>query len=186
MKILIVNGFRNTLKSFAFFKEFENAIKDVSVTKGLMLCVDDYKNLNFIKKDIEDLNDYLYYPELGFENFESVCNFEALDLIFIAIEAHIRPWETKSKQALALISMIKKTNKPCFMQGMGPAFLAYILATEPIWNLNRESNIVNRSGSPLKNTEQVIVDSFTGYKNKDWLIDNITGDIYETNLVIYN
>ncbi|CAG9322958.1 unnamed protein product [Blepharisma stoltei] len=174
MKILIVNGFGTSVRSFGYFSEFETTIKD-----GFILCSENYSSLKFITKDKRDLCDFIYHPELGFDNHQAISNFDSLSLIFIGIEADIRPWEAKCKQVLALLSLIRKTNKPCFLEGMGAACFAYTLATEPIWQNDRESTIINRSGSPLKYIEEVNVDSFSAYKNKQWVLDNITGDIYE-------
>lgn len=127
---------------------------------------------------MNELKEFLCHPHVSTYTPEAIEKFNSISMIFIAGEPNIKAWEPKSSQLLVLLSLMIKTNKPSFIVGFGMGCFVYTLSTEAVWGKRREVGVLNKSGNPLKYAETMEIDDTTKVKDRDWVIDSTTGDIY--------
>jgi len=135
------------------------------------------KSSYLIEKNADDLGDYVFdweYELLG-ESTKSVAKrFDKIDMVFLAGDCKVLPWEQKFNDLTLLLHMCNFVKKPVVAVGSGAFHALYALCTK-----GARFDVIN---GPQGNTLDRLP-SYGAYANgsdshpSGWL-DNETGDLY--------
>lgn len=107
MKILIVNGYPNTPKGNQDFQRYHELIQEVffiiqpcltyfQIVRAQTDFVD--TNLEFITRDRDDLDDYLYELDSSYVKKTAAKAFDYIDIVFMEGEATLLPWSPQASK----------------------------------------------------------------------------------------
>ena len=129
VQVLIINFYENSPNGNNSFNQFKGIIENIVVNQCNGRVAG---QCNFICKRQDELSDFILDWEHDYldEKAKLHCRiFDRLDLIFIAGDMKILPWEPIATQLVTLIHMANKTLKPVFSCGSGAFASIYATCT---------------------------------------------------------
>ena len=141
----------------------------------------DTESVYLIVKNMKELQQYLFQPDVGYTNVDCGKNFDLVDVVLINGDYRYRPWSSQyldvcfhsQLQMFTLVRMCLKTDKPLFASGGSMLSYYYLAATD----LDRSVEVLNQN--PKSRIEDLLDTKPSGLNSM--LIDPITGDLYEYN-----
>jgi hypothetical protein len=92
MKILILNGYKQTNLGKKKFKQFVELIQEAFSHHKYTLV----GKLNFIIRDLSNIDEFLY-ESYAFGQRDDKKRFDSIDFIFIDGESNLLPWSPAAK-----------------------------------------------------------------------------------------
>jgi len=136
MRVLIINGFRDTRRGKSEFDRFRSYVLDA------INALQASSSAEFIVRPLDDLADYIS-PHLrtaapavassqaslrGPQSTDGTRNFDSLDFVFIDGDTSIPPWSPQAADLVELLRMAIASGKCVFACGLG--LTALVLACE--------------------------------------------------------
>jgi len=172
MKVLIINAFADNVRGRRSFQEFLANVKNAFVRQRELSI----QSIDFIVRDRNNLEDYLYDVYNKYENKEAEKGFDNLDFIFVDGEANLLPWLPQAHKLRILVRMCAITRKCLFASTFAMQMLIYYCATgfPDITVFNGKGK-----GGNLREIYNVAPEKVYRLKKNEVFLDNASGDLYK-------
>jgi len=171
MKILIVNGYKNTAAGKEAFKNF------VKIIKEAFERIKSYgmESNTFIILDRDNIDQYIYTKDKKYSNKEASKLFDNIDIIFMDGDSNLLPWTQNAHKFGLLFKQAKRCDKALFAAGFATYMLVYYCATNYL-----TVQVINGNEKGTKLAEIHNYDPKKLSFDAKFL-DNETGDLYAYN-----
>jgi len=172
MRILLVNAYSQSDEGRRRYREFREIFLQILTRQNDNL---EWREYDLVERNKNDVDDYLFDLNTSYSKKESANNFDIIDLICVAGDVNLLPWQKSAEKVLILIKMCLRVKKWLFAVGFGMNALIYLSAS----NIEKPIRVINGNGRGGKLADLNTLDFNTmnlGYS--DYFLDHVTGDLY--------